>query len=263
MLQSTDLCIPIADSFMPEIPEQLKWYTPLNLGVGTGLSNWKISVDEMTSYIEIKRTPLVRLSIVLSALLFGAILSGMLFALYIDDDFIEEGKPFLFYAMILVPPLFVAVFVALDILCSLADSRHWNGPLRFRYNFQNGELFFSRENVIYRAGDYEKLILGCVRGADMEGYAKNFGGMWSLEWNVKSLNRRRLRQQTQIFMLVFDNNGEWQRHNLADDDWVTWWGKESGSRQFIRIANLLERHLLFERFVKDYSLDECYEQQRQ
>jgi len=246
---------------MSEIPEQLKWYTPLKLGAGSGLSNWRISADEMTSCIEIKRTPPVRLSVVLSALLFGVLLSGMLFALYIDDDFIEAGKPFLFYAMILVPPLFVAVFVTLDILCSLADSRYWKGPLRFCYNFQNGKLSFSRENVTYRAGDYEKLILGCVRGADMAWLTKNFFGIWRIEWNVKSLRRRQPRLQTQIFMLVFDNNGEWQRYNLADD-WVTWWDKESGSRKFMQVAEQLERHLLFDRFVKDYSLDECYEQQR-
>ena len=240
---------------MPEIPDPLKWYTPLKLGVGSGQSSWCVSVDEMTGCIEISRGPFVRFSTVLLSLLPCAFISCCLFGMYTSEELIDEARPFIFVAAILSPPFIVLAFVALDNFCSMADSRYWNEPIRFRFDPQNSELFFPRENMIYRAGDYTKLVLGCVRGADMEGYLKKFG-TW---WNTKG--QRRLRFQTQIFMLVLDRNDQWQRYNLADDV-VKWKTSESGSKQFLQLADLLRRHLSFETFVKEYSLDECYEQQR-
>jgi hypothetical protein len=57
----------------------------------------------------------------------------------------------------------------------------------------------------------------------------------------------------------------WKRYNLSDDynsDSNKWKTSESGSKQFMQVADLLQQHLLLELFVKDYSLDECYGQQR-
>ena len=242
---------------MPEIPEQLKWYTPLKLGVGSGLLTWRISVDDWTGCIEIKRASFVRISTVLLSLLPCAFISWCLFGMYTSEELIDEARPFIFVAMILSPLFIVLAFVALDNFCSMADSRYWNEPLRFRFDPQRGELFFPRENITYRAGDYANLVVGCVRGSDMRGLIKRFGAWWDIN------KQRRLRIQTQIFMLVFDKNDQWRRYTLSSDDmWVAWITPESGSKQFLQLADLLQQHLSFETFVKDYSLDECYEQQR-
>ena len=221
-----------------EIPEQLKWFQPLKLGFGTGMSSWKVSADEATGSIEIKSTPFFKLSTVLTSLIFGALLSGMTYSLYTDEDLIAEARPFVFWAMILFPPLTVFTFVALDIFCTVADSRLWNGHLRFRFNLLNGELFFGRENITYRREDYSKLILGCVRGTS---------------------SRDRRGNKTQIFMLVLDKNEQWNRHNFSNDAWITWRTTESGSKQFKKVADLLRPHLEFDEFVKAYSQDESAE----
>ena len=131
------------------------------------------------------------------------------------------------------------------------------GPLRFRLNPQNGELLFLKENITYGAGDYVKLVLGCVRGSKVE----------TVRWFASWLTGKKVMhsRSTQIFMLVLNQNGEWQRYNLTDDynsgsnKWKT---SESGSKQFLQLADLLRQHLVFETFVKNYSLDECYEQQQ-
>ena len=66
-------------------------------------------------------------------------------------------------------PLFtVFLFVALDAFYTLENSKYWKGSLHFRLNPQNGELFFSKENITYGSGDYTQLVLGCVRGGKVE-----------------------------------------------------------------------------------------------
>jgi len=80
---------------MPEIPEKLKWYTPLGLG-SFAYSHfpppWKIIADELTSCVEIKRTPLIRIFTVAAALGMTAMaialgtLVGLLFYLFDPED---------------------------------------------------------------------------------------------------------------------------------------------------------------------------------
>ena len=103
---------------------------------------------------------------------------------------------------------------------------------------------------------------GCVRGAEaME--AEDFRMFGLRVW--RAVGKRARVRSTQIFMLVLNQSGEWQRYNLADDhnsDSNKWKTSESGSKQFLQLADLLRQHLSFETFVKDYSLEECYEQQQ-
>ena len=127
--------------------------------------------------------------------------------------------------------------------CVLLDSGDWN-DLRFRFNPQNGELFFGKAKATYRREDYSKLIFGCVRGYNKEDAHK--------EWGLLLL--------TQIFVLVLDKNDGWQRYTLSDDT-VVWKTHESGSKQFIKIVECLQPFLTFDQFIKEYSLDECSEQQ--
>lgn len=240
---------------MPEIPKQLKWYVPLGLGSVNGPPVWRVSADHRTGCVEIKRAPLLKFFSVMMGLFFGVLIVGALFAIrtYLPLD--KEGETVVAFAMIFFPPFMLFAFVALDALVTVMNSQHWNGPLRFRFDPQNGEMFFPRENVTYRQGNYSKLILGCVRGADMKGAFKTFG-VW-----MKQKKDGTLAQTTQIFMLVLDDNNEWKRYHLADD-WVPWPTGESGSKQFMNLTTKLRQFLLFDEFVKDYSMDECYEQQR-
>jgi len=242
---------------MPDIPEQLKWYTPLRLDAYSGVfAIWRVTVDEMTGNIEIKRAPLIKLSSVLLGIALGVIVWGGFFFVG-EGDFILDLEE-LIIGLVFFSLLIICVIVPLDAFCTTANSRHWKGPLRFRFASTNGELFFPREDVTYYGREnYSKIVLGCIRGVDMKGAFK-MGIAW-----VK-LGRKRsnsFEETTQIFMLVLDQNGEWKRYNLADDT-VRWRSKESGSKQFVQFADLLRQHLSFEQFVKDYSLDECYEQQR-
>jgi hypothetical protein len=235
---------------MLDIPEQLKWYMPLNLGTGSGLSAWRLSVDDVTGCIEIKRSPLIQLSVVLGGLFIGTFLLVCLIGMYISDEPVDKEKPFAIAVMILCPLLSVCAFVALDIFCTMADCKYWTEPIRFRYDSHNGELLFPRENITYGVGDYKKIILGCVSGYD-------------LQINVPWYNKRRryFRAHTQIFVLILDQNDEWKRYNLSNDR-VSWQNNKSGSRQFIKLADLLGQHLQFEQFVKGYSTDKCYVQQQ-
>ena len=217
---------------MPKIPEQLKWYTPLKLDTSTGRPNWRVSVDEMTGSVEIERAPLLKLVTMLLGIVLGVIVSGGFFvAGKADLVDIESRLVWLFF----FPLLIVFVIVAFDAFYTKANSRYWKGSLRFRFDPQNDELFFARENVTYRKGDYSKLVLGCVRGVDMKGAFK-IGIAWAKLGNHRG---RSFVEITQIFMLVLDKNDQWQRYNLADDD-VTWRTSESGSKQFMQVAEQLE-----------------------
>ena len=197
---------------MQNIPEKLKWYQPLGLGwCAGGPPPWRISVDEMTGCVEIKRAPLIQFSVVIFGLVLAAIMGGILYALYVYAPIDDNAKILLARFVVLFPVLMLVGMPAVDALWTLLNARHWKGPLRFRYDPQSCELFFARENVTYRHGEYASLILGCVRGADMKGRVKTFG-MWG-----RGEATGRLAQITQIFMLVRDKNNEWQRHNLTDD----------------------------------------------
>ena len=239
---------------MLDIPEQLKWYTPLGLKnshneLGTA---WRVLVDQTTSCVEIKCAPLIRLSAVLAGFFLGAFTTGGLFVVGNYDPVTDDTSVFFIFL-----PLMIVVLVSLDAFTTLVDSRYWKGSLRFRFNPQNGELFFPRENMTYGAGDYAKIVLGCVHGTEVIA----FKGI-RVWWAGKFVARAR---STQLFMLVLDQNGEWKRYNFSDDhdsDFKKWKTSESGSKQFFQLADLLRQHLSFETFVKDYSLDECYEQQR-
>jgi hypothetical protein len=62
---------------------------------------------------------------------------------------------------------------------------------------------------------------------------------------------------TQIFMLVLDKNDNWKRYNFSDDSANFSWGR----KRFLKIVDRLQPFLSFDQFVKEYSFDECYEQQ--
>ncbi|MCL2710384.1 MAG: hypothetical protein FWE95_05850 [Planctomycetaceae bacterium] len=239
---------------MSEIPEQLKWYTPLRIGAGTGRPNWRVSVDEMTGCIEIKRTSLIHFVDILAVIFFCALISGGLYAAYTYAPIPEEMQIALFGSMVLVSPFLIFVVVMNAFLRRRKDSQFWNGSIRFRFDPQTSELFFPRENVTYRPTDCSKLILGCVRGSEMGILGKRGYGRSPCMDIAKS---------TQIFMLVFDKAGQWHRHDLSDDHGAVWksYAHESGSKQFLQVADLLRPHLLFERFVKKYSSNECFDQQ--
>ena len=241
---------------MPEIPEKLKWYQPLGLGSTNGPPPWRVYADEMSGNIEIKRAPLVKAASVVLGVFLAAVIGGACFAIYFYAPVDEKAKPVLIGCMIFFPLLMIFGIPAVDALMTVMNSFHWKGTLRFRYNTQNGELFFSRENVTYRREDYSKIVLGCVRGADMKGAFKKFGTWW------KKKGDGSLAQITQVFLLVLDKNDEWKRYNLSDD-WVPWSTRQSGSKSFTKVANCLRPHLEFEEFVRDYSLDECFAQQNE
>jgi hypothetical protein len=83
-----------------------------------------------------------------------------------------------------------------------------------------------------------------------------------MQINVPWYNKKKLWAKTQMFMLVLEKNGDWKRYNLSDDSLLSWQTDESGSKQLIKLADLLRQHLPFEQFVRDYSSHECHEQQR-
>jgi hypothetical protein len=221
---------------------------------------WRLSVDQKTGCVEIKRAPLVRLPTVLFGIALGAIaVIGLFIAFSFEPTDDAELSRCRMLVMVCSTPLCSCVFVPLDASTTLINSRYWKGSLRFRFDPQSGELFFPRENVTYGAGDYSKLVLGCVRGTERASPDKFFGMRLTRKKSVA------IAKSTQIFMLVLDQNDVWQRYNLADDhnsDSNTWKTSESGNKQFTKLADLLHRHFSFEQFVKDYSKDECYEQQQ-
>jgi len=239
---------------MPPIPEPMKWYTPLGLRQSRNELSvaWRVLVDQVTDCVEIKRSPLVKLPAVLFGTCLG-VFASIVFAFNFEPPDNAEMACDQIFVIVLTPPFMILVGVALDAWTTQVNSRYWKGPLRFRYDSRNGELLFPRENVTYRQGDYSKLVLGCVRGAEMV-TAKGL-------WGVKKVARGK---STQIFMLVLDQNDEWKRYNLCDDynsDSNKWKTNESGSKQFIKVAEILRQHFQFEQFIKDYSKDECYTQQ--
>jgi len=229
---------------MPEIPEKLKWYTPLkrstrNMNVPVP---WRVSADEMTRCVEIRRAPYFSLFYVVLGLCVGAIFGGAGYYGYTHEHD-EKFRMALAAFMIGVP---LAIFIFLQLLGAFIvfiDSCEW-GHIRFRYDPANGELFFGQEKITYRPENYTKIIFSCVRGVDKEDSSKEWG----------------LVEVTQLFVLILDKNNKWQRHTLSDDI-AYWHTSESGSRQFVKLVEQLQQLLTFDTFVRDYSRDECYEQQ--
>jgi hypothetical protein len=152
---------------MPEIPEKLKWYIPKKYSVKmTGGFAWHVVVDEMTNCVEIKRVPLFRLFWVIvgfiAAGIFGSPAYVMLYMNGLPSDGFDWAVTIIFG--ICVPLVMIVFMPAVGALGVMMHSSDWNTPLRFRYNPQNGELFFAKENVTYRPEDYTKLVLCCVWG---------------------------------------------------------------------------------------------------
>jgi hypothetical protein len=127
--------------------------------------------------------------------------------------------------------------------------------LTFRYTSKKGELVFPKNNAIYRPENYKKLIFGCVRGWDMRRFHRGIGGMW-----VSKAKKRYTGYNTQHFMLVLDKDDKWKRYDIASE-YVVWDKGQAGSQMFIELVDQLRPHLDFDVFVKDYSQDECFEQQ--
>jgi hypothetical protein len=122
-----------------------------------------------------------------------------------------------------------------------ADSLEW-GEIRFRYDPNNGEVFFGKEKVTFPQKEYQKLVFGCVRGVDTEASIK-------MQCEV-----------TQVFVLLLDRNDQWRRYTLSDD-LAYWRTSESGSRQFVKLVDHLQTLFSFDVFVRSYSREECYAQQ--
>jgi hypothetical protein len=246
---------------MPEIPEKLKWYLPFGLGnyFFATQPNWRVCVDEITGCVEIRRAPLLE-PIAVMAIVLGTILVG---GIYVVDFGEKENVRGLIMFYVVLFPIGVIMLSALNAFLILRNSKYWKKPLRFRYDPKSSELFFPRENVLYQKQDYVKLVLGCVRGSDLRKCPpKKFGMYWMVSGSCKPT--------TQVFVLVLDKNNEWIRYNLSDDcyhrfDWQSTrelgTTRELGSRQFIRVVATLQPLFAFEQIVKDYSMDECYEQQ--
>ena len=230
---------------VPEIPERLKWFTPLkrstrNMNVPVP---WRVSVDAMTRCVEIKRAPYFSLFYVILGLCVAAVFGGAGYFGYTHASD-EKTRVALAAFMICAP---VAIFIFLQLLGAgivMLDSLRW-GQIRFRYNPENREVFFGKENVTYRPSDYSKLVFACVRGTDKEDAGR--------EW--------RLVEITQVFVLLLDKNDQWRRYTLSDD--IAYWKTpETGSTQFMKLVDHLQPLLAFDQFVRDYSRDECEKQQR-
>jgi hypothetical protein len=241
---------------MPEIPEQLKWYIPLkSFSKTSGPVSWCVSVDEMTGCIEIKRVPYIRLFWVITGFIAAAIFSSPAYYTLYTSGLPRNGFDWAFIVIFgIIVPLGMIVFMpAVGAFCVMMDSNHWNGPLRFRFNPQNGELFFAKEKATYRPEDYSQLVLCCVYGTDMEDAYMSRG-----KWYPRSSKYSPPKDSTQIFMLILDKNDQWKRYLLADDSISFSWGR----KRFLKIVDRLQSFLSFEQFDKNYSFDECYEQQK-
>jgi hypothetical protein len=222
---------------MPEIPEKLKWYQPQNRWCRTENMpfTWRIVVDDMTGCVEIKRAPLFSLPWAIVSFVVASIFFGVGYWCFYNGQ-VKAGT-----FMTVFPAILFPFMLAVGALGVWEDSTHWNGPLRFRFTSQNGELFFAKENVTYKPDDYTKLILGCVGGADRRDEHRNMDIHYTI----------------QFFMLILDKNDEWQRYNLADDNVP----RSRGRGRFKQVVDQLQPLLLFGQFVDDYSEDECYAQQ--
>ena len=245
-----------------DIPEKLKWYQPLKLAFRKRLLAWRVSIDEITGCVEIKRAPLIQVASIMTGLVLAAVVWGISFAAHRWFPGNEGEKMVFVGCMIILPPLTFVVHLVINATITLFNSQHWKGLLRFRFDPQNGELFFPRENMTYRQKDCQKIILGCARGWDKRGWSKmgivyyKIGGWYSKGTGVSSNEDK---PNTQIFMLILDNSG-WKRHNLTHD-WGYKLSNEQGSKPFMKVADCLRSFLDFDVFIKDYSLDECYGQQ--
>jgi len=228
---------------MPEIPEKLKWYQPLKrwCTISNAPLPWRIVVDEMAGTVEIKRTPLFCIYWFIAGLIVAGMFAGPVY--YFSGQPCAEcgnqhADTFVLVLVGKVLPLAMIFFMpAIGALGIYEDSTHWNGPLRFRLTLPSGELFFAKEKVTYRKDDYSQIVIGCVQGFDT--------------------SKSELDQSIQIFMLVLDRNENWRRF-LLSDDYVPW---SRGSKRFKEVVEKLQPYLAFEQFVKDYSKDECLEQQ--
>jgi hypothetical protein len=256
-------------TIMSEIPKKLKWFTPFDILLSYGVNVWRVSVNEMTGCVEIQRTPLIKKSTMILAVALGVALFTVFAAIVFDRPPIgDDQRTMALIGMFVVSPAIIVGIPALDAFVTLHNSKHWKGHLRFRCDPQSGELFFPRENISYRLKDCSKIVLGCVRGVDKRGWtrvSKKFGGVYYKVGSRQSngiLSRRTAENKptTQIFMLILDKNDEWQRHDITYD-LGSWRNSESGSKQFLKIVDRLQPFLSFDQFVKDYSQDECYEQQ--
>ena len=226
---------------MPEIPEKLKLYIPLDRWsrIVNGPFPWRVCVNDVIGNVEIKRAPLLHPFWVIVGFVAAGIFGGLGYYGYCNSANLREDKMFATIFMIIIPLVMIVFMPAVGALGVWVDSIHWKGPLRFRFNGQDGELFFAKEKVTYRPNDYSQLVLGCVCGIDTK------------TDDPKST--------VQIFMLVFDKNEKWCHCNLSDD-YVPWL---RGHKRFMQVIDRLRPLLEFEVFVKDYSQDECFAQQNE
>jgi hypothetical protein len=228
---------------------KLCFFVPYDTVLVTGPYNWKVEKDK--EHVRVVRRNLLAPSMVACGIALGVFVA---WAIYMTWGFIPFGMSVIWGVI----GLFTVIAVPLgNALMILWNNSFWENRVRLQVDIQTKAFFFPRENKRYTAEDYSEIVLGCVWGFYTYGMDKIVGrAMTGGRSNIAHA------AVAQVFILVRTNDGQWIRHEIASDNAKGLRRSKYGSAPFDELISILQPLTNCEVFFHQYTLEECFYQQR-
>ena len=234
------------------IPKQFLMFIPRDSAFCTGLPHWVVKQCDLLQSVSVERQKLFPMQSVLIGIFLFVISMAILISVNIYNIH-NHNKSLLVLNLMGTAVSFVMLLGVPGgyAVATHANSRYWKGSLYFKYKPDTQELFFPRENQLYRQSKCKCIILGCVSGYDTRRMTKVAG---------ISMSGGRSRQFThntilQCFVLVLLDTDKWVRHEIGYD-------LPRSKIQFDNLVKILQPLVYCNVFFKHYSFQECYSDQR-
>ena len=214
------------------IPDQLLHFIPLPVTLMTGLPSWIVAKNNSTQCLEVKSQKLFPIqNVCVGIVLFAC---AWAFFAYLNIQAINENASLNSLVWLNLIGLGFSLFMGLGAPLGWAwtnydNSRYWKGPLNFRYRADTQELFFPREDHVYRQSECKRIILGCIISYNTLEMPKIFGIPMSGGRHRQLVGNRRY----QCIILVLTNTDEWMRYEIG-------YGLSNTKREFDRLVTLLQ-----------------------
>ena len=234
------------------IPGQYLHFIPISVGLSTGPPHWITTKDDSAQYVDVKRQKLFPIQSICMGLFLFAF--AMTFLVYFNARAIDNNAPPVLLIVLNLIGVAIAFLMSAGVVGGYAwmcysNSQYWKGTLYFRYKLDSQELFFSRENHVYRQNDCKRIILGCIIAYDTRRMTKVFG------IPVQGGNTRTFcGSKCQCFVLILTDTDEWKRYEIGYD-------LTRSKKQFNKLVSILQPLTNCEVFYRKYSLLESFDEQ--
>jgi len=235
------------------IPDKFMRFVPIDAGVSTGEPHWIVAEDNIEQCVDVKRRNLFTTQVIcLGIFLF---IVGVSFLAYFNVRAVADNASLIALIVLNVVGTVITLLMSVGVVAAHAlmcysNSRYWKGPLHFRYRLDLQELFFPRENHVYRQSECKRIILGYIIGYDTRHMWKRFGvPMTGGRGGGMGGN-----PLCQCFVLVQTSTDEWKRHEIGYD-------LTRSRKQFNKLVSILQPLTNCEVLYRKYSLNECFDEQ--